>query len=121
MQALRRAHFLARLVLAWFVLSLGVAVAAPIVNPVGMQLICSAGGVMKVLPASSSGEQPSTAQTMDCPLCASVSAPPPATLELVQLHQRAVALVAVEPESRIVQAEAAPQPARGPPAGKRLH
>ncbi|MBC7604596.1 MAG: DUF2946 domain-containing protein [Ramlibacter sp.] len=120
MQALRRAHFLARLVLTWFVLTIGVAVAAPVINPVGMQLICSGGGVMKVLPASSSGEQPSVALTMDCPLCGAMSAPPPATQELVQLHQRAVALVSVEPESRIVHTDAAPLPARGPPASTSL-
>ena len=39
MQALRNASFLARLVLAWFALAIGVAVASPIVKPKSMELL----------------------------------------------------------------------------------
>jgi len=49
MHCLRSARTVARLVLAWFVLSLGVAVASPMVNPKAMQLICSASGSVKLL------------------------------------------------------------------------
>jgi hypothetical protein len=50
--ALRSARTLARLVLVWFVLSLGVAVASPMVNPKAMELICSGSGSVKVHGAS---------------------------------------------------------------------
>ena len=49
MQVLRRSTFLARLVLAWFVLSLGVAVASPLVKPQDVQWVCSGSGMLKVL------------------------------------------------------------------------
>ena len=50
-------HFdrIARLVLAWFVLSLGVAVASPIVNPQNLLMVCSGSGAMKVLLQSDDG------------------------------------------------------------------
>ena len=47
MQTIRSLRWLARLVLAWFVLSIGVAVASPLVNPQGMELICSGSGGSK--------------------------------------------------------------------------
>lgn len=55
MQSLRRARLLARLVLAWFLLSLGVAVASPIVLPQSMQLVCSASGSVKLVVSSADG------------------------------------------------------------------
>ena len=39
---------LGRAVLAWFLLSLGVAVASPLVNPQALELVCSGAGVMKL-------------------------------------------------------------------------
>ena len=47
MPALRRAHRLASFVLIWFVLSLGVAVASPVVHPQAMELVCSAAGASR--------------------------------------------------------------------------
>ena len=77
MQRLRHATFLARLVLAWFALALGVAVASPVVKPQGAQLVCSGAGAMQlVMPAGDVGQPPST-HTFDCPLCAAVAPPPP--------------------------------------------
>ena len=79
MQALRNFTFLARLVLAWLVLSLGVAVASPIVKPQNVLLVCSGSGAMKVLVTADDGSTAEVGSTnMDCPLCASFLAPPPA-------------------------------------------
>jgi hypothetical protein len=78
LQSLRQAKLLARLVLVWFVLSLGVAVASPLVNPGGSQLVCS-GASIKLINAD--GEESTSSHTMDCPLCASGAAP---VLELNQ-------------------------------------
>ena len=49
MRTLRHFTFISRLVLAWFVLSLGVAVASPIVKPKDILLVCTGSGAMKVL------------------------------------------------------------------------
>ena len=115
MQQLRRARFLARLVLAWFALSLGVAIASPIVKPGGVEVICSASGSMKLLVKGDSGGGQSSTHTLDCPLCASIAAPPPALrldLEFVPVLGHAVQPV---PSARIAALTAAPLPARGPP------
>ena len=47
MSALRHAHRLASFVLMWFVLSLSVAVASPVVHPQAVELVCSASGAVK--------------------------------------------------------------------------
>ena len=49
LQTVRSLHGLARLALAWFVLSLGVAVASPWVSPQSIELICAGSGAIKVL------------------------------------------------------------------------
>jgi hypothetical protein len=46
LQTLRNAHLLTRLVLVWFALFVGAAVASPLVKPEAVHLVCSAiGGV----------------------------------------------------------------------------
>ena len=46
---LRHGRFLARLVLAWFALAIGVAVASPLVKPQAIELVCSGNGAIKLL------------------------------------------------------------------------
>ena len=76
MQTLRQARLLARLVLAWFVLALGVAVASPIVQPQSMELICSSGGAMKLIVKNADGGADEVrGHTLDCPLCLQGQAP----------------------------------------------
>ena len=112
---LRRAQFLARLVLAWFVLSIGVAIASPVVNPQATQLICTGSGVMKVIVTTADGVQEVASQSMDCPLCASLSAPPPvARLGVEPLRPLSWAVQAI-PAAVIAKLTASPPPARGPP------
>lgn len=112
---LRRAQSLARLVLAWFVLSIGMAIAAPVVNPQSTQLICTGSGVMKVLITSADGVQEVASQSMDCPLCASMGAPPPvARLAAEPLLPLSYAVQTI-PAAVIAKLTAVPPPARGPP------
>ena len=74
MQTLRRAHFLARLVLVWFALSLGVAAASPLVQPRVMELVCSSAGMVKILVQTDDGMQEVSNHTLDCPLCLAAGA-----------------------------------------------
>ncbi|MFM2112486.1 MAG: hypothetical protein RLZZ271_1146 [Pseudomonadota bacterium] len=78
LQTLRQAKFLARLVLVWFVLSLGLAIASPMVNPNGSQLICS-GTSVKLINAD--GGEASSGHTLDCPLCS------PGAASVLELNQ----------------------------------
>lgn len=116
MHTLRTAQALARFVLAWFVLCIGVAVASPLVAPQAMELVCSGSGAMKLLVKTDEGvQEKGTGHTLDCPMCASHGAPlpskspgaaPPAPL--------AHALETME-AARIAALTAPPLPPRGPP------
>jgi predicted secreted protein len=117
MQSLRHAHLLARFVLVWFALSIGVAIASPIVKPQAMELICSGAGVMKVLVKTDDGSKEVASYTLDCPLCANNSAPPPPVARLTAEPVQALAHVLQSiPAAHIASLTAAPLPARGPPA-----
>ncbi|MEQ1535964.1 MAG: DUF2946 family protein [Burkholderiaceae bacterium] len=115
LQTLCRATALARWVLLGFVLSLGVAIASPIVNPQASQLICSASGGMKIIVTTADGSTEVASQSMDCPLCVSIIAPPPvlkSTFEPVQALSYALQPI---PAAILAQRTAAPPPGRGPP------
>jgi len=116
MQTLRSSKLIASLVLAWFALFLGSALASSLIKPDHMQVICAAGGAMKLVDIDSNGGEVKASASMDCPLCASVAAPPsrlkflfikPSALEHA-LHPIAAAHIAA--------LTAPPLPARGPPA-----
>jgi hypothetical protein len=116
MSALRRARLLASFVLAWFALSLGVAVASPLVQPKPMEIVCSAAGATMLVVLTDDGAQAPAAGHLDCPLCLPATAPPPAlpAVRLPALLPLGHALQSI-PAARIAAATAAPPPARGPP------
>ncbi|HSV47497.1 MAG TPA: hypothetical protein VLJ58_17035 [Ramlibacter sp.] len=115
MQALRNAPFLARLVLAWFALWLGVAAASPLVSPQSLELICAGAGGSKVLVKDADGKPAASLHKMDCPLCAALDVPPPVRADLGSIPPQAHAVQPI-PAARIAALTAAPLPARGPPA-----
>ena len=116
MQTLRHAQLLARFVLVWFALSIGVAIASPIVKPQAMEQICSASGAMKLLLKSDEGSEVVSLHTLDCSLCATGYAPAPIVQWNVGPAQALAhvtpGILAVKPPFRT----AAPPPGRGPPA-----
>lgn len=116
MQSLRNAHLLARFVLVWFALSIGVAIASPIVKPQALELICSGAGVMKVLVKTDDGTKEVARHTLDCPLCISISAPPPVARLTAEPIQALAHVLQSIPAAHIASLTAAPLPARGPPA-----
>lgn len=116
MSALRHSRSIASVLLVWFVMSLGVAVASPWVQPKAMQIVCTSAGAVKVIVQTEGGAQDIGAGQMDCPLCALSGAPPPpaqrTNLPNVLPLERAVQSI---PAARLAAATAAPLPARGPP------
>lgn len=78
MNPLRHAHRLARQVLVWFALALVVAVAAPLVRAQPFELLCGAGGQIKAVVHTASGDTLELgAGHLDCPLCVPTGAPGP--------------------------------------------
>ena len=68
-----------RWIMAWFLLSLGSALAAPLVQPRTMELVCTSGSGASLVVHSSSGSAVLDTLGMDCPLCLlGATAPPPA-------------------------------------------
>ena len=115
LQTVRSLHGLARLALAWFVLSLGVAVASPWVSPQSIELICAGSGAIKVLIKTDDGAKEVPSHTLDCPLCAHVGAPPPVSHAHVPVVHPLVHALRPVPAAHIAARTAAPLPARGPP------
>lgn len=112
LQRLRATAALARFVLAWFALSLGVAMAAPLVQPHALQLICG-GGTIKLL--QDNGDAPASTLTMDCALCAPAIVPPPQPVTLALLAPAAPGPVLAPQAHGIDRLAVLQPPARGPP------
>ena len=118
MQTLRNAPFLARLMLAWFALYLGAAVASPMVAPQGFEVVCTAVGMAKLIVHGDGdgGVAAADDASMDCPLCVPGGAPPlPGLAPKVQPAQPLAYATWPIPAARIAALTAAPLPARGPP------
>lgn len=116
MNALRSSKLIASIVLAWFALFLASAVASPVINPGGVQMVCSAGGGMKMIDVDGNSGEVKASASMDCPLCAAAAALhslssslfiKPSALEHA-LHPIAAAHIAA--------LTAPPLPSRGPPS-----
>ena len=109
---------IARLVLVWFALFIGVAIASPILNPTETQMVCtSAGGMKMVVPGAdgNTSDNPTKPTNMDCPLCVPVALPLASSkYESPTPSQLAHALHPIA-AAHIASRSAPPLPSRGPP------
>lgn len=115
----RRSQAWAGRVLAWFVLGLGVASAAPLLQPAAVQIVCGADGQLRTVaaPAEAWGE-PAQPHTLHCPLCllGTGAAPmqPSPQLGPGLAHAREL-LLRVKADPVHTNHSGTPLPARGPP------
>lgn len=117
MHALRTSSMLARLILAWFVLVLGVAAASPIVHPKTMEVLCSGDGGVKIVYTDVDGEPVQASQhTLDCALCLPVGAPVPMVSVALDMPQPLAHALTPLVAARIAALVGAPLPPRGPPS-----
>lgn len=113
-QALRNAHSLTRLVLVCWALLLGVAVASPLVNPEGVQLVCTSAGVVKLVHLDADGQETQGNSNLHCPLCLPAFAPSAVWVQ-AQAHQGlSDALYPLE-QARLASLTGLPWQARAPP------
>jgi hypothetical protein len=115
MQFLRSVPLLSRLILAWFVMTMGIAIASPIVHPEAMELVCSASGTMKLIAIGDDGIEQSH-HTLDCPMCMGIALP--AGIVSVRFEQPQPLAHALHKfnVAHIASVAGAPLPPRGPPA-----
>ncbi|MFE8645363.1 DUF2946 family protein [Sphingomonas sp. NCPPB 2930] len=117
MQALRRTRHLTRLVLVWFALYVGAAIASALLAPQHFEMICSGSGMVKLMVKADNGEPSANVAAMKCPLCAPGGAPPPPAVSTWVRTAQPLAYAARSiPAAHIAALTAAPLPARGPPA-----
>ncbi len=117
MHWLRSSSTVVRLVLAWLLLTLGVAFASPWVAPQAMELVCAHGGSVKLVVVDDDGTAQATIHHgLDCPLCLATGLPP--SVYLPTLPQPQPLAHALHPivRARIAALVGAPLPPRGPPA-----
>jgi hypothetical protein len=114
MHALRTSQILARLVLAWFVLVLCVAGASPLVHPKTMEVVCAAGGSVKVV--FTDGQPAEAGQhTLDCSLCLPGAVPAPVISVTLDVPQPLAHALKPLIAAHIAALVGAPLPPRGPP------
>lgn len=114
MQSLRRSRWLACLLLAWFVLSAGVATASPFVATASLERICSGTGQAQFV-LSGGPALPAVGHALDCPLCSPAVAPPPPVVVVVPQLVPPAHAAAPRVLASVAVRTAAPPPARGPP------
>jgi hypothetical protein len=112
---LRSSPWLARLALLWFALTLGVAVASPLVHPQSELVICSGVGMQKVVLNDDGTTTTSGVSGMSCPLCLVGGAPPLTATLTVKYAESLGHVLHSTPASHIDGLTVAPPPGRGPP------
>jgi hypothetical protein len=109
-------HRLVRLVLAWYLLFVGVSVLASTLQPKTMEVVCSSMGLMKLVVLGEEGENHVRA-SMDCSLCAHATPalPPPSVAVLAHVPDARSHIVQRLPAAVLIARTAPPLPSRGPP------
>jgi len=117
MQRLRHAPRIARLVLVWLGLSLGVAIASPWVRPAGFAMVCSSSGALQLAAFDDAPDSGATGTgALDCPLCLPLLAPPGVAPQRLAHRLPAPSLLPRSTSPCVPVQGAAPWPGCGPPA-----
>lgn len=117
MDTLRSLNRLRRWVVAWFMFSMGAAIASPLVQPHTMELVCSGVSGSALVLHTQTGNAVLDTLDKDCALCLLGSAPPLPT-PCIQPPPLAAAHNTPLPPAQVhaMAPMAAPPPARGPPS-----
>jgi hypothetical protein len=107
---------LARLVLVWYVLFVGVSVVASTLQPQTMEVVCSSMGIMKLV-VQGEDDDAQMRSSMDCALCAHATPalPPPSATHLAHVSDARAHIVQRVPAAILLARTAPPLPSRGPP------
>jgi hypothetical protein len=112
---LRRTRWLAALLLAWFVLFVGAAAAAPLMQAGPTATLCSASGIVKGISGPDGEASAQRQHSIDCVLCCFTADAPPVPLRWVSPEQALGHALQSIPAAHIAAITGAPLPPRGPP------
>jgi len=113
---LRNTPWLARLALLWFALTLGAAVASPLVAPQNEVMLCTSLGMVKVVVNDDGSLSTSPADGLRCPLCVVGGAPAPQVSTTFEPPHPLTHVLHTRPVWLAPAHTTAPPPARSPPA-----
>ncbi len=117
MHALRTSSRLTRLILAWFLLTLGAAIASPIVHPQAMEVVCTTGSNVKLVVVGGDGDAVELGHhTLDCVMCLGAGAPPPQPQAPMGHGEPLAHALTPAVAATLAALVGAPLPARGPPS-----
>lgn len=114
LHTLRQSRLLARWVLVWVVLAMGVAVAAPAVQPINLATVCSTAAAVDD-DGASGGMTTSNHHSLQCVLCLGFSAPPQHAAVSSLALPHASTLVATTGDAPVLAPRTSPLAARAPP------
>lgn len=114
--SLRQSPWLAKLALLWFVLTMGIAVASPILKPQHQTTLCSQNGNMVMVVLDDESNTTYTGATLECSLCAIGHATVPAQLHVFESLQPLGQLQPSFALARLATAIDFSPPSRGPPS-----
>jgi hypothetical protein len=112
---LRRTRWLAALLLAWFVLFVSAAAAAPLMKAGPTAALCSASGIVKGIGGVGSDAPAKAQHSIDCVLCCFTADAPVIPVAWAPPAQPLGHVLQSIPAARIAAITAAPLPPRGPP------
>lgn len=102
-------------VMAWLLMAMGAALAAPLMSPRRLELACAGTGHAVLLVHTADGLQAADAPGTDCPLCLPCGMPPPARHSAAPLPLPALQDAALEPLPLTPPPLRQRPPARAPP------
>ena len=116
LQTLRHSRILARMVLVWFVLVMGVAVAAPALQPVALGSICSTASAGDGASQPDGSNTAASHHTLQCVMCLAAGGPPLVSAATSPSLTGSSTLNTASPLAVVLAERQSPLAARAPPA-----
>ena len=116
LHTLRTSPWLARLALLWFALTLGVAVASPMVNPQHELMVCSSAGMIKLSVNADGSVSATQSSEAHCPLCMVGGAPPAGAVQTFAFAQPLGHVQASHSAAHFAARAVGLPPSRAPPS-----
>jgi hypothetical protein len=92
------------------------AIAAPLVQPQSLEMVCSATGQFKLVGDQGGDTNTAASHTLQCVMCLALGAPPPPVISVAAPLPVLALTFSGTPAAHLAWRTASPLPARGPPS-----